>query len=79
VLRIRDPIGVGGVGTMAGEESHYKRRQLEFMAAWFPGDPTHEPSQQLCACGQPLVVMKDAKGVEWYGCETERDAIAANA
>jgi hypothetical protein len=62
---------------MPDAPSHYKPRQLEFMAAWFPGDPNHEPGRQLCPCGAELAVVKDPKGVEWYACSTEAEAIAA--
>lgn len=50
---------------------HYKRRRLDLMAAWFPGDPNHAPAVSRCECGSPLGVMKDATGVEWYACESE--------
>ena len=50
---------------------HYERRRLDFMAAWFPGDPNHVPEVRLCPCGSPLGVVKDATGTEWFACESE--------
>ena len=61
---------------MSGDQ-HYEPRRLDLMAAWFPGDPTHEPSEQRCPCGQVLGVVKDPAGVEWYACSAEHAAIAA--
>ena len=59
------------------QPEHYERRRLDLMAAWFPGDPTHEPDTQRCPCGELLGVVKDDKGIEWFACTTEHAAIAA--